>query len=319
MNLRCTKIAILSILFGSVLLGGGCDSLIYDEMLDCTQGLYVKLYSKTPCDVDSLYPADIKSVCLFVFDENDRFVEEHMLKNITISNTFEYLIPINKPGKYSVVAWSGLGDHCMMENLKAGISTKNDLLFELQEFSGFVQDLKGVSMYAGEFPAVEFPEPESIQGTYFEHVGVNMLEITNRVEVIVEGIPNPEDYLVEISIRNAAYSVRGIVMANSPMVNYPSEIAYGTKLLTAVFTLMKLEAIKDHRLTVKTKDGKIIFDSDFLGVLLQQNPNVNLSCVNDFVIKFVVAEEAEGYVGVEVWVNDWLIHTYNTGVGGDGY
>jgi len=318
MNLHSTKIAILSILLGSVILGGGCDSMIYDDMLDCTQGLYVKFYSKTPCDVDSLYPADIKSVCLYVFDENNLFVEEHKIENITISESFEYLIPIKKPGKYSLVAWSGLGKHCNMGSMKAGVTKKEDMLFQLLESEGFAEDLKGVTMYVGQFSSVEFPEPETIQDTYFEHVAVNMAELTNRLQINLEGIPNPQDYLIEITIRNVTYSINGDILANSPMLKYPSQITYGTNFITAVFTLMKMENEGDFKLTVKSKDGKVIFDNNFLGVLLEQNPNVNLSCIHDFAIKFVVVEETEGFVGVEVWVNDWLIHTYNTGVG-DGY
>ena len=76
-NLRSRIVATLAIMTGTFFLGGGCDSVIYEDMLDCPQGVYLRFYTKTPCDADSLYPADIKNLNVFVFDEEDRFVAEY--------------------------------------------------------------------------------------------------------------------------------------------------------------------------------------------------------------------------------------------------
>lgn len=84
-NLHSRIVATLVSVIGAFLLGGGCDSMIYDEMLDCPQGVYLKFYTKTPCDVDTLYPADIKDANIYVFDSENKFVAEYKASNVTLS------------------------------------------------------------------------------------------------------------------------------------------------------------------------------------------------------------------------------------------
>ncbi len=318
MNLRRKIIGLLLIVSGTLMLGG-CDAVIFEDILDCPQGVYIKFYSKTPCDVDSLYPADIKNLHVYVFDTNDKYVNVYTADNVTISKDYEFLIPIYPHGKYSFVAWSGIDSHYLLKDLQTGVTTKDDLLLQLKRASAVAENIKGTTLYAGTSEYVFLPDPEDIQAAYYEHTAINMREYTNRVEVIVEGFSKPEDYEVDIAMRNGDYAVKGNILLGMEMLHYPPEYTYTDNKLSAKFTLLKLETGYDDWLTIKTKDGKKIFyQEDFLGTLLLQNPDVNLSCDNDFVIKFKVEEDNGSYYVVEVWVNNWLIHTYKTGVEGGG-
>ncbi len=127
--------------------------------------------------------------------------------------------------------------------------------------------------------------------------------------------------MVDIKIRNGHYSVNGEVILNSDVMNYPAEYTYIDSTLTAKFNTLKLETGHDDRLTIKgvgEAGGEVLYNEDLLGTLLLQNPNVNLRCDHDFIIRFKVKEHIDTYVVTEVWVNDWLIHSYQTGVDADG-
>lgn len=317
MNVRGKIIGILLIVSGAFMLGG-CEAVIFEDMVDCPQGVYIKFYSKTPCDADSLYPADIKNLHVYVFDANDKYVNVYTADDVTLSKDYEFLVPIYPHGKYSFVAWSGIDSHYTLQNLQAGVTTKDALLLQLKRTAEQAENIKGTTLYAGTSPYVFLPDPEVVQAAFYEHTAILMTEYSNRVEVIVEGFEQPQDYVVDIAMRNGDYAVKGNMLLQGDMLHYPPEYSYADKTLSAKFTLLKLETGYDDWLTIKTNDGETIFyQQDFLGTLLLQNPDVNLSCNHDFVIRFKVKENNETYVVTEVWVNDWLIHTYDTEIDTD--
>ena len=317
MNVRGKIIGILLIVSGTFMLGG-CEAVIFEDMLDCPQGVYIKFYSKTPCDADSLYPADIKNLHVYVFDANDKYVNVYTADDVTLSKDYEFLVPIYPHGKYSFVAWSGIDSHYTLQNLQAGVTTKDALLLQLKRTAEQAENIKGTTLYAGTSPYVFLPDPEVVQAAFYEHTAIQMTEYSNRVEVIVEGFEQPQDYVVDIAMRNGDYAVKGNMLLQGDMLHYPPEYSYADKTLSAKFTLLKLETGYDDWLTIKTNDGETIFyQQDFLGTLLLQNPDVNLSCDHDFVIRFKVKENNETYVVTEVWVNDWLIHSYDTEIDSD--
>ena len=316
-NLQKRIVAALLLVTGTMLMNGGCDAVIFDEMLDCPQGVYLKFYSKTPCDTDTIYPADISNLNVFVFGENDRFVAQYTEENVSLSSNYEMLIPIYPHGKYSFVAWANVDNHYEMANLQQGTSTKEDLLLQLKQSAGMAVDLKGATLYAGTSDHVFLPDPESVLGAFYEHTSIRLTQYVNRIDVIVEGFAVPQDYQVEIAMRNGDYAVNGDILLNGDVMQYPPEYSYGDSTLTAKFNTLKLETGNDDWLTLKWNEEKVLYHEDLLGTLLLQNPDVNLSCDHDFVIKFRVKEHNDTYVVTEVWVNDWLIHSYDTVIDSD--
>ena len=316
-NLQKRIVAALLLVTGTMLMNGGCDAVIFDEMLDCPQGVYLKFYSKTPCDTDTIYPADISNLNVFVFGENDRFVAQYTEENVSLSSNYEMLIPIYPHGKYSFVAWANVDNHYEMANLQQGTSTKEDLLLQLKQSAGMAVDLKGTTLYAGTSDHVFLPDPESVLGAFYEHTSIRLTQYVNRIDVIVEGFAVPQDYQVEIAMRNGDYAVNGDILLNGDVMQYPPEYSYGDSTLTAKFNTLKLETGNDDWLTLKWNEEKVLYHEDLLGTLLLQNPDVNLSCDHDFVIRFKVKENDDTYVVTEVWVNDWLIHSYDTVIDSD--
>jgi hypothetical protein len=58
--------------------------------------------------------------------------------------------------------------------------------------------------------------------------------------------------------------------------------------------------------------GKELYRGDLLGTLLLKNPNVNLACDHDFVVRFTTEDKCDcgTYTIMEIWVNNWLVHSY---------
>lgn len=318
MNLRNKISNLLFPIFGVIILLG-CEDLIYNKILDCDQGVYIKFYSATACDVDSLYPSEINNLHIYMFDANNKYTSVHTINNVVISKDYEFLIPIQKHGEYSFIAWSGINDYYILQNLQVGKTSKDELLLQLKRTGNIAVNIKGTSLFVGNSSSITLPDPESVKAPYYEHIAINMQEYTNHIEIRVEGLDTPQDYEVDLSIRNGDYSVKGDLLSNGDILHYPAEYYYENNTLSAKFTLLKMEIGKEDLLIVRSKDGKkVLFEKDFLTSLLSfRNPNIDMDCNNDTIIRFVIQKGTESsYYTVEVWVNDWLIRSYETGAGG---
>ena len=96
-------------LFALGMIFASCDTLIYDNLEDCPQGVYVKFFSMTPCDTDSSFIGDVSSLTLFAFDKNDKLVITTTKTNVTLSRDYDILVPVSN-GEFSFIAWAGLND-----------------------------------------------------------------------------------------------------------------------------------------------------------------------------------------------------------------
>ncbi|MDR0834750.1 MAG: FimB/Mfa2 family fimbrial subunit [Candidatus Symbiothrix sp.] len=229
----------------------GC---IYDnDLSDCPQGIIVDFYSKTPCNVDTLYP-EFSNVTIALYDANGNFVPSRA-KNDTINA---------KNGTFTVKATATDGEH----------------------------------RYAGESEPVFLPDPQDA-GTVFKYAPINMKEITSRVTIVVTGLPNANNY--EVTIESPDATLDGNV----------SKIGE----LDVEFTVLNLATNFKGDVVIKTKqDGTELYRGDLLNALLLQNPTVNLECDHDFDIRFTVDDHGQTgtYAIAQIWVNNWLVHSYGT-------
>ena len=311
MNLQY-KIWMAIFALGAIL--GSCDSLIYDDLKDCPQGVYVKFYSMTPCGVDSLYPAGIRNLNVYAFNENDILVAQQQVSNVTLSSQYKMLIPLIGKGAFTFIGWANVDNSYQFWDVKEGVTTKRDLLLKLNQTA----DLTDKKLYMGEGQAVSLPDPAEM-GSYYGYSAVNLLEITNRIKVILQGVPHASDFSAEIVSRNGSYQLNGAMPLNSDLINYPSHesVDAADTILTANFTTLKLQTGYDSELVLKSKTiGNELYHGDLLGTLLLRNPQVNLECDHDFVIKFVYTDKCHcgTHVVTDIFVNDWLVHSYETGL-----
>jgi hypothetical protein len=299
------KVATLALLFT------GCG--IIEDMNDCPQGLDIAFYSQTPCDVQRSYPADISDLRIYVFDERGVLAATDAAPLVRLASDYTHTVEARN-GLYTVVAWAGVDAETFdMSEPVIGISTKDDILFNLRHTGGHTTSFNGHKVFYGESEAVYLPDP-AIYGSVFKEVGVNMDEVTNRIEVEVEGLPNPDDYEVVITSKTGAMCLGG-GQITAPKMEYLPVVHPASNVLTASFTIMGLKTGFDTDLVVCHKaSGAELYRGDLLGTLLLKNPNVNLACDHDFTIRFTTADKCDcgTYSITEIWVNNWLVHSYDT-------
>lgn len=338
MNLR-NKILIPLFALGTLLLG--CDDLIYDELDNCPQGVYVKFYSMTPCALDSTYVGEVSSLMVFAFDKNDKLVTSVTKENVNLTSDYELFLPVSD-GYFSFIGWTGIDNNFTRSAFVSGTTTKKDIMATLNSEKNLAASLKGVRVWQGESPSVFLPDPSEF-GEVYKHTEINLNEQTNRVKILVEfdksiTALSPKDLAITLASANGTININGSMPLNTTQLLYPiQQTTYTEKSVVWDYTLLKLLTGYNNRLTITyPATGAKVFDGDLLaGILLNTVAGgVNLACQNDFTVKFLVKNycadcnpdpkpepgtdpnsNSKTYFSCAVYVNDWLVHTYDTELG----
>lgn len=102
----------------ALLVTTSCDSVIYDYEEDCSGLLLLKFRYDLNLKWANAFPAEVKSVHLYVFDQSKTLCREYVL-NANNSNLAdeEYALELNDyaAGKYHLLAWCGLNNEGVTE------------------------------------------------------------------------------------------------------------------------------------------------------------------------------------------------------------
>ena len=330
------KIIIAIFALGTVFVS--CDTLIYDNLEDCAQGVYVKFYSMTPCETDSSFIGEVETVTLLAFDENGKLAIEPIRKvDQNLSSDYDILVPLPS-GSYTFVGWVGVNDKFDLKGLKPGTTTKKDVMLALKSKNNIAADLSGTQVWQGESPVVVLPQASEF-GSVFRYTAVNLRELTNKVNVTVTftelmaELYDPTKFFVEISSESGTYNVDGTMPMNQPALQFPitNSEEFAERQFTESFNMMDLQPKQGNILKVYYLDEKsegdnkqkIVFHGDLVGAILlaaKDNPGeINLYCENEFNIRLDIIGACENcpdtYFSCDVWVNDWKVHSYSTELG----
>jgi hypothetical protein len=303
------------LLFGALL--GGCN-MIYEDLSECPQGVYVKFYSKTPCAVDSTYIGQVSDLHIFAFDDKDVLVSTVLQKNVSLDKDYKVLVPVSN-GYFSFIGWAGVNNYFTQGSFVKGVTTKRDVMLTLNAKKHMATALKNHKVWQGESPTVFLEDPAKV-GTTYKHTAVNLREVTNRLNVEVELHESvakdiaPEDFDIEITSGNSVMNIDGSMPLKQEILTYPATISFDKNKLTAKYSLMKLKTGYDNQILLRNKKtGDIIWKTDLIGSILIKNHNVNLDCENDFNVKFVLKDKCLNcgtYYCWAIYVNDWMVHSY---------
>lgn len=301
----------------------GCDSLIYDDLSDCPQGVYVKFFAMTPCDVDSTFIGDVTSLTVFAFDDKGKLVSTVNRQNVDLNRNFELLIPVSN-GNFTFIAWTGVDDKFVRNTFSSGVTTKKDVMLAIKSSEKNAVALTNAQrIWQGESASVFLPDPKE-SGSLYKHTAINLQELTNRVKVIVEFDASitaltPRDLNVAVSSANGTINIDGSMPLNSPILSYPIQnTKYTENTVAWDFSLLELATGYHNNLTITyPKTGQQVFSGDLIGSILLNTVSggINLNCGNDFTIKFVLKDycaECGTNFSCAVYVNDWLVHSYST-------
>jgi len=306
----------------------GCDSLLFDDLADCSQGVYVKFYSMTPCASDSTFIGSVPSLTVFAFDENDKLVTSISQQNATLDHDFKVLIPVSN-GNFTFVAWAGIDNNFTVSSFTYGTTTKKDVMLKLNASSNIAANLNGTHIWQGESPTVFMPDPAEY-GTFYKHTAVNLREVTNRVKIIVEfdkatmKFYDPTELHVDVTSANGTSHIDGSMSLNETTLTYPATPVYGENLAAWNYTMMDLKTGYNNKIhisyTGNKEEGETVFYGDLIASILLRavEKGVNMDCENDFTVKFLIKDycvECWTHFSCSVYVNDWLVHSYSTEIG----
>lgn len=315
------KFKLLSLLIAMVALPLGmvtsCDKLVYDDMEHCERGVYIHVFSQTECAEAPSYPEWVKELNIYAFDVNDKFVGAMSETDVTLNAEYEALFPLVTPGTYSFVVWAGIDHLFEVSDLVEGVSTKQDLLLKLKKADNKALNLKGQRVYVGTTPNATVGDVTDL----YAYTDANIREITNRINVKIEGVTNSSDYDIKILSDNTNYAVNGTII-NSAQVEYPTVVEYPTDTeVAAHYNTLKLESGRKSILQVSLKStGQVLYQEDLVGSILlsPKATNVNLRCENDFdiLLKMKKCKDCEtGYEVAFIYINNWLVHSYDVLLG----
>lgn len=322
-RMKNLRIRILMTVFALGTIFWGCDSLIYKDLADCPQGVYVKFYSMTPCAADSTFIGNVSSLTVFAFDEEDKLVASVTQQNVDLNRDFEVLLPVSD-GYFTFIAWTGVDDNFTRQTYSSGITTKKDVMLSIKSTNSTAPRLSTTNrIWQGESSAVFLPSPEKT-GSLYKHTAINLRELTNRVKVIVELDPTIKDFTaqdlaVAISSANGIINIDRSMPLNSPVLSYPIQnTLYSSNSVTWDFSMLELMTGYHNNLKISyPAKNEDIFNGDLIASILLRatQSGVNLNCENDFVIKFVMKDycaECWTHFSCSIYVNNWLIHSYTT-------
>lgn len=307
MNLRWYSFLSVCMIISTLL--SGC---IHEELEDCPQGINVRFYNKNECNTDTVYPESIQDINLYLFDKNGILVSKQYAGNVHLQPDYYRTIDARN-GTFTIVAWSGLNSEFLdIHTPVEGITTKSDLLFQLKRSADLhAASIGSHTIFYGESPEVYLPDPAKF-GTIYENTSINMEEITNRIEVTVEGVADPNAYEVIIESDNGTLNINGSEGEDDPIDYTEPEVVLRERALDAHFTMLKLEEDDKHLLIIKNKEnGEIVYEDDLLNAIILRSTEINFSCDHDFHIRLTTDIVNGTYVIMEIWVNDWLVHSYN--------
>ena len=336
------KIVIASV--AAVLLGllPACNKTIYDGEGDCQISARFKFdFNLKYADA---FRNEVKSVALYVFDQNGRFVTKATESGVTLSQEgYALEIPGLAPGVYDLVAWCGLQDGDSFS--VADPATKAELVCRMKTASR----TKATENYSNEYLSslfygyVEKADLKSFPPGSVNTVVIPLVKNTNNVRVLLQSINSdinllPEQFDFKIYDINAA-------LAWDNTIHNPVEVTYdpfdmrqgsvqlndGTEVLTAVvadFSLGRLFARstdKTKLVITQTSNGKEVFNipiTDYFCMVKghYSQPMTDqeyLDRQDDYSI-VVFLEHKEGpdgyYVAARIYINGWQIVLQNSDI-----
>jgi hypothetical protein len=240
-------------------------------------------------------------------------------------------------GDFTFVAWAGINEKFTTGSFVNGTTTKNDVMLTLKSVSGIAENLTGTRLWQGESPVISLPDPDK-EGSVYRYTAINAKEITNRVTVKVELDENtlmedgilPQDFTVGVTSADGTVNINGSMPLGSTALNYPALNAHyynsgeisDTQKINSVswdFATMDLKTGYNNVLTLNyVKGNKTVFSGDLIGSILllyEKQTNINMACQHDFVIKFILTDCCASHISCDIFVNNWLVHSYETQLG----
>ena len=328
----------------------GCESMFHDDLDNCPQAVYVKLYNTT-CKADSIGLNTQSNVHLLAFDEDNKLAASAELKDIDLGNKQKGFTEVRLPIKsdtpdqdrvYNIYAWTGVNGKFSAD---AKIGQKKDEIFASLRSGAESQymNLGSDRVYFGQAGRSVVLKNPAKNGSQEDHIAVPVGELTYRLNVSVVldksmlGRANPpsiREFGLEIKSGNGTYNFDASHALNSAIMTYQPNgpVVYNDTALVAKYTVMDLQTGLGSQVRIshskngQTRDVEMPIDiqHDLIAAILayaskpENKFSFNLNCEHDIDLKFLIKDKCDGcgqYMCAGVFINDWLVHTFDTELG----
>lgn len=328
----------------------GCESMFHDDLDNCPQAVYVKLYNTT-CKADSIGLNTQSNVHLLAFDEDNKLAASAELKDIDLGNKQKGFTEIKLPIKsdtpdqdrvYNIYAWTGVNGKFSAE---AKIGDKKDQVFASLRSGAESQyvNLGSDRVYFGQAGRSVVLKNPAKNGSQEDHIAVPVGELTYRLNVSVvldksmlgrKNPPSIREFGLQINSGNGTYNYDGTHAINSAINGYQPNgpVVYNDTALVAKYTVMDLQTGLGSQVRIshskngQTRDVEMPIDiqHDLIAAILayaskpENKFSFNLNCEHDIDLKFLIKDKCDGcgqYMCTGVFINDWLVHTFDTELG----
>lgn len=297
-----------------------CSKIIYEDLEECPQGVYISFYNQTPCMEAPEAVGEVNGLYVFAFDLNDVLVTVKKVTGwVDLTEVYKVELPPVENGQYSFIAWGGTPDqYFTLGNFVEGTTTKKDVMLRLRAESDKAISLGEHKVWQGESRVVSLPDRKEY-GTVYANVSINMLEVTNRINITLRLHESVRDRYDIDDFDILTYSADGTYLINrrmplgTPTLNYSGIELYKDKFArTLSFTLMELKSGYHNLLRLHNKKEKKDFlEQDLLGKVLLENPNVNLECTHDFDIVLELEDKCkDNNLVINIFINNYQIHSF---------
>lgn len=294
-------------------------STITEDLQPC--GNYVRFTYTYNMKYADVFPAEVPSVDLFVFDAERRFVECRRLE-APFQDGGKTDLRL-APGAYHLVAWAGLDreSYVFAEALVKGVSTPEELTVRMvrrQQEGGAVSDCELHPLWHSE------ADVEISDGQMTDTV-MELVKDTNKLRIIVQADADTEMGADDLDFRVTGangYLGHDNSLLPDEVISYlpyyqsataldAVEDTGGINAVVAELNTLRLVENGDMRLTVTHRDGRKIIDIDLIQYLLltkmeghQMGAQEYLDRQDEYAMIFFLNSD---YMVVGIKINDWII------------
>lgn len=231
-------------------------SCVNYEPTDCNTGVKVSFSNAS----------STTRVDLFVFNESGLYLGTWSEENLDLSSG-SITLPL-RSGNYRLVAYAGLTAPYSLspETLVGGETKFDDMRLNLScRSDGAVTDVPG-QLFHGYLPDVDVVISKAGLDTV-----IPLIENTNRINVTIVGLTNPEAYRLRIDDTNGDYNLDNS-FATVRTIFYTSDLKKdeATSNLTGAFTVLRLKQDRKHAIITLREEtsNKVLFEASLIDLLL---------------------------------------------------
>lgn len=214
-----------------------CHNPVYEDEGDCEVHYRIRFVYDMNLKWADAFPSEVKSVNLYVFDQDGIFVREYTGKGEELSKPGYYMELDLEPGNYKMVAWCGLDNDTAdesfsvitpiagqteIEQLTCWLNTKSDNQYPLYS------DTRLYFMYHGDME-VDLPDSQNGETYYYT---MPLVKDTNHVRVILQQLSGenmvPSDFDFRIDAADGKLAWDNSILDDAVVTYLPWDKLTGT-------------------------------------------------------------------------------------------